>query len=63
MNSRVKFGIAFASAVAATVSDFLMLFVANALRPDLHFPPPSPFTLLAGGVLGVVGHPILCTGL
>lgn len=62
MSSKTKFGIASASAMIATVSDFLMLFVTNALRSDLHFPQPPQYTLLVGGLLGVITIPFYALG-
>jgi len=59
---RVAFGIAAAAAAIATVGDLLMLWVANALRPDLRLPPPSPGVLWLGAALGVMAIPLYAIG-
>jgi hypothetical protein len=59
---RVAFGIATAAAAIATVGDLLMLWVANALRPDLDLATPSPGVLRLGAVLGVTAIPLYAVG-
>ena len=59
---RVAFGIAAVAAAIATVGDLLMLWVANALRPDLGLSPPSPGVLRLGAALGVMAIPLYAIG-
>lgn len=54
--------IAAAAAGVATAGDLLMLWVANAARPELALPPPSALALPLGGVLGVVAIPLYALG-
>jgi hypothetical protein len=50
------------AAVIATAGDLLMLYVANAGRPELGLAAPPPALLWIGGVLGVVAIPIYVLG-
>lgn len=50
------------AAVIATVGDLLMLYVANAVRPELDLAAAPPGLLWIGGVLGVVAIPIYMLG-
>src|SRR5262245_47745247 len=59
---RVAFGIAAAAAAIATVGDLLMLWVANAMRPGIGLPPPSPGVLRLGAALGVMAIPLYAIG-
>ena len=59
---RLAFGVAAAAAVIATAGDLLLLWVANALRPDLGLSSPSPGVLRLGAVLGVVAIPMYALG-
>ena len=59
---RVAFGVAAAAAVIATAGDLLLLWVANALRPDLGLSIPPPGVLRLGAVLGVVSIPMYALG-
>jgi hypothetical protein len=59
---RVAFGIAAAAAAIATVGDLLMLWVANALRPELRLSTPSPGLLQLGALLGVTAIPLYGIG-
>lgn len=59
---RAAFGIAAAAAAIATVGDLLMLWVANALRPDMRLSAPSPGLLRLGAVLGVTAIPLYGIG-
>jgi len=62
MKPRGELMLASTAAVIATVGDFLMLLVANALRPELDLPRPSGATLSVGGVLGVAAIPFYALG-
>jgi len=59
---RVAFGIAATAAAIATVGDLLMLWVANALRPELGLSSPSPGMLRLGAALGVMAIPLYAIG-
>jgi hypothetical protein len=59
---RAAFGVAAAAAVIATAGDLLLLWVANALRPDLGLSSPPAGVLRLGAVLGVVAIPIYALG-
>jgi hypothetical protein len=54
--------IAAAAAGFATVGDLLMLYAANAPRPELALPPAPEGALLAGGLLGVAAIPLYAFG-
>lgn len=54
--------IAALAAVAATLGDLLMLYVANSRRPDLLLPTVPEAFLWVGAVLGVVGIPLYALG-
>jgi hypothetical protein len=49
-------------AVAGSVGDLLMLWVANAQRQELALPAPGPLVLWTGGLLGVLGIPLYAAG-
>jgi hypothetical protein len=49
-------------AAVATGGDLLMLWVANALRPELGLPRPGSAVLWVGGLLGVAGIPLYAAG-
>jgi hypothetical protein len=49
-------------AAVATGGDLLMLWVANALRPELELPRPDSAVLWVGGLLGVAGIPLYAAG-
>ena len=53
---------AVAAALAATAGDLLLLWVANAARPELHLAPPPPGALVAGYYLGVLAIPLYGLG-
>jgi hypothetical protein len=59
---RVAFGVAAAAAAIATAGDLLLLWVANALRPELGLALPPPGALRLGAVLGVVSIPMYALG-
>ena len=59
---RAAFGVAAAAAVIATSGDLLLLWVANALRPDLGLSIPPAGVLRLGAVLGVVAIPMYALG-
>jgi hypothetical protein len=61
-SNRRCLGIAAVAAFLATLSDLLMLLVANAHRPELHLPPPPALTLWIGGVLGIMTIPCYVLG-
>ena len=51
------------AALAATAGDLLLLWVANAARPELSaLPPPPPVSLIAGYYLGVLAIPLYGLG-
>ncbi|MEZ5595948.1 MAG: hypothetical protein R3E84_06075 [Pseudomonadales bacterium] len=50
--------LAVAGALAASLGDFAMLYVGNAMRPDLQLPPPPEMLLWLGWLLGVLGLPL-----
>jgi hypothetical protein len=50
------------AAIIATAGDLLMLYVANAGRPELGLAAPPPALLWIGGVLGVVAIPLYVLG-
>lgn len=60
--SRSALRIATLAAVAATLGDLLMLYVANAGRPELALPAPPRFALPAGALLGVAAIPLYALG-
>jgi hypothetical protein len=60
--ARRGLGLAAAAAFLATLSDLLMLLVANAPRPELPLPPPPAATLWLGGLLGVAAIPFYALG-
>jgi hypothetical protein len=62
MTSQSALRIASAAAVAATLGDLLMLYVANAARAELALPPPPAFALGVGAMLGVVAIPLYALG-
>lgn len=62
MTSRSALRIATLAAVAATLGDLLMLYVANAGRPELALPAPPRFALPAGALLGVAAIPLYALG-
>ena len=53
---------ALVAAVAASAGDLLMLYVANAQRSELGLPPPAPFVLFVGALLGVAAIPLYALG-
>jgi len=55
------FRVAALAAVLASVGDLLLLWVANASRPELGLPRPPELALRLGGLLGVLGIP--CYGI
>jgi hypothetical protein len=54
--------IACAAAVAASVGDLLMLYMGNAMRPELALEPLPPAMLWPGALLGVIGIPLYALG-
>ena len=50
------------AAVAASLGDFLLLYVANARRPELALPPIGRAWLWLGGALGVLAIPVYALG-
>ena len=62
MKPRGELIAASAAAVIATVGDLLMLFAANALRPEPGFPRPQGVVLSVGGILGVAAIPFYALG-
>jgi len=62
VSGRRGLGAAAAAAIVATAGDLLMLFVANAERPELALPRPPAFALALGGALGVAAIPIYALG-
>jgi hypothetical protein len=54
--------LALVAAVAASAGDLLMLYVANAQRPELGLPPPAEWVLRVGALLGVAGIPLYALG-
>lgn len=50
------------ASLAASVGDFLLLYVANARRPEFQWPLPSPLWLWLGGLLGVLAIPLYALG-
>jgi len=62
MSARCELAVAAAAAVVATAGDLLMLYVANAARPELALPAPPGFALALGGVLGVAAIPLFALG-
>ena len=59
---RVAFAVAAMAAVVASIGDLLMLWVANALRPDFGVPSPPPGALGLGVALGVAAIPLYALG-
>lgn len=59
---RALLGLACLAAVAASIGDLLMLYVANSLRPELGLATPGPAVLWVGGLLGVAGIPLYAVG-
>jgi len=62
MSSRRELAVAAGAAIVATAGDLLMLFVANAARPELALPRPPAPALPLGGVLGVAAIPFYALG-
>jgi hypothetical protein len=54
--------IAALAAMAATLGDLLMLYVANSRRPELLLPEVSAEALWVGAALGVLGIPVYALG-
>src|SRR5262245_58878690 len=54
--------LACAAAIAASLGDLLLLWVANSLRPELGLPPPSALALPIGALLGVAAIPLYGLG-
>ena len=53
---------ALVAALAATAGDVLLLYVANAARPELRLPPPPAGALVAGYYLGALAIPLYGLG-
>jgi hypothetical protein len=62
MSAVTQLRVALVAALTASAGDLLMLYVANAPRSELGLPPPAPFVLSVGALLGVAGIPLYALG-